>query len=282
MHLALALTAVQKGAILLLITGVAAPIAGFWFLRSGDAWRSLGRGPFAIEPRGAGAAPPAAAPRPGRPGDPGRRGAADAGGESGAAAAARRARRWTSRRRRRGCWRTAAERPPAGERMRGRAARRSAPAGRRPQRTAPARQGLDPLDVEAETERQLADLEGSAADLVGSPPCHPLPTTTSTRSRSCWSSRAPTSTRRPRSWSSSTTPPRSTRRSSTWRPTRAPSWVRISDEVPIDEDGRDRALEAFQTHYHPGSTGSVSETALEQGDEELDEDEEGQDPGRED
>jgi len=59
-------------------------------------------------------------------------------------------------------------------------------------------------------------------------------------------------------------------------------WVRLSDEVPIDEDGRDRVLEAFQTSYHPGSTGSVSETALEQGDDELDEDEDGQDPGRED
>src|SRR4051812_27770563 len=56
-------------------------------------------------------------------------------------------------------------------------------------------------------------------------------------------------------------------------------WVRISDDVPIDEDGRDRALEVFQTHYHPGSMGSVSATALEQGD---DEDEDGQDPGRED
>ena len=30
-------------------------------------------------------------------------------------------------------------------------------------------------------------------------------------------------------------------------------WVRISDEIPIDEDGRDRVLEAFQTHYHPGA-----------------------------
>ena len=59
-------------------------------------------------------------------------------------------------------------------------------------------------------------------------------------------------------------------------------WVRISDEVPVDEDRRDRLMEAFQTHYHPGSAGSVSETALEQGDEELDEDENGQDPGRED
>ncbi|HEX5928948.1 MAG TPA: hypothetical protein VFY48_06110 [Solirubrobacterales bacterium] len=59
-------------------------------------------------------------------------------------------------------------------------------------------------------------------------------------------------------------------------------WVRISDDVPIDEDGRDRALEDFQSQYHPGSAGSVSETALEQGDDELDEDEDGQEPGRED
>ncbi len=59
-------------------------------------------------------------------------------------------------------------------------------------------------------------------------------------------------------------------------------WVRISDDVAIDEEQRDALLEDFQTHYHPGSAGSVSETALEQGDEELDEGEEGQDPGRED
>jgi hypothetical protein len=59
-------------------------------------------------------------------------------------------------------------------------------------------------------------------------------------------------------------------------------WVRISDEVPVDEEQRDRLLEQFQTRYHPGSRGSVSETALDQGDEEEDEDEDGQDPGRED
>ncbi len=59
-------------------------------------------------------------------------------------------------------------------------------------------------------------------------------------------------------------------------------WVRIADEVPIDEEARDAALEAFQTHYHPGSQGSMSETALEQGDDEYDADEDGQDPGRED
>jgi hypothetical protein len=59
-------------------------------------------------------------------------------------------------------------------------------------------------------------------------------------------------------------------------------WVRISEETPIDEDGRDRILETFQTHYHPGAGGSVSGTALEQSDDERNEDEDGQDPGRED
>src|SRR6478672_6361016 len=59
-------------------------------------------------------------------------------------------------------------------------------------------------------------------------------------------------------------------------------WVRVSDDVPVDEDRRDQLLEDFQTHYHPGSSGSVSETALEQGDDELDGDEDGQEPGRED
>jgi len=59
-------------------------------------------------------------------------------------------------------------------------------------------------------------------------------------------------------------------------------WVRIGDEVPVDEERRDEVLETFQTHYHPGARGSVSETALEQGDDELDEGELGQEPGRED
>jgi hypothetical protein len=59
-------------------------------------------------------------------------------------------------------------------------------------------------------------------------------------------------------------------------------WVRISDDVPVDEDARDQALESFQTHYHPGAGGSMSETELEQGDDEYDSDEDGQDPGRED
>jgi hypothetical protein len=59
-------------------------------------------------------------------------------------------------------------------------------------------------------------------------------------------------------------------------------WVRISDDIPVDDQQRDVMLEEFQTHYHPGSGGSVSETALEQGDEEQNEGEEGQEVGRED
>ena len=41
-------------------------------------------------------------------------------------------------------------------------------------------------------------------------------------------------------------------------------WVRISDEVPVDEEVRDEQLEIFQTHYHPGSGAVVGEEADEQ------------------
>jgi len=59
-------------------------------------------------------------------------------------------------------------------------------------------------------------------------------------------------------------------------------WVRISEDVPVDEEQRDELLERFQTHYHPGDAASLSEPALEQGDGDHEEGEEGQDPGRED
>jgi hypothetical protein len=61
-------------------------------------------------------------------------------------------------------------------------------------------------------------------------------------------------------------------------------WVRIADDVPVDEDGLQETLEEFQTHYHGGTSGSVSATALEQGDgtDDEEEDEEPQEPGRED
>jgi hypothetical protein len=60
-------------------------------------------------------------------------------------------------------------------------------------------------------------------------------------------------------------------------------WVRVSDEVAVDEERRDELLESFQTHYHPGAGGgSVSDPGLDQDDGEEDEGEPGQNPGRED
>jgi hypothetical protein len=56
-------------------------------------------------------------------------------------------------------------------------------------------------------------------------------------------------------------------------------WVQVSDEVPIDEHGRDELLEAFQTHYHPGDARSLSSTANEL-EEEGDDDEDDQEVGR--
>src|SRR3954465_266953 len=46
-------------------------------------------------------------------------------------------------------------------------------------------------------------------------------------------------------------------------------WVRVSDEVPVDEDGRDRALESFQTR--PPSD-SIAPDALEASARPFDED----------
>ena len=57
-------------------------------------------------------------------------------------------------------------------------------------------------------------------------------------------------------------------------------WVLVSDEIPIDEHGRDELLEAFQTHYHPGDARSVSATANEL-EEEGDDEEDDQEVGRE-
>jgi hypothetical protein len=45
-------------------------------------------------------------------------------------------------------------------------------------------------------------------------------------------------------------------------------WVRISDEVPVDSDALDTALERFQTLHHPGSNDLVFEVVRE-GDDEV-------------
>lgn len=156
MELVLALTATQKGAILLAISGIAAPVAGYLFHRSAAAWRSFGQGPFAIDsevlpsPRGA---PP--------PLDP-----AIQAAEVRQMLAAK-----AERQRQRGerplDVETEAERLLASaERPRGqdaidaelRAEVRQLVVARNERLM---REGQEPLDVEAETEKQLADFVGS-------------------------------------------------------------------------------------------------------------------------
>lgn len=152
MELALALTATQKGAILLAISGIAAPIAGYLFHRSAASWRSFGQGPFAIDsevlpsPRGAPA-----------PTDPAMRAA-----EVRQMLAAK-----AERQRQRGerpldveaeaeRLLASAERPRGQEAMDAelRAEVRQLVVARNERLM---REGREPLDVEAETERQLAD-----------------------------------------------------------------------------------------------------------------------------
>lgn len=48
-------------------------------------------------------------------------------------------------------------------------------------------------------------------------------------------------------------------------------WVRVSDDVPVDEDGRDRALESFEAS---NQTDSLAPGALEESDDDLEEEEE--------
>lgn len=48
-------------------------------------------------------------------------------------------------------------------------------------------------------------------------------------------------------------------------------WVRVSDDVPVDEDGRDRALEGFETR---AQAGPLAPDALEASDDDLEEEDE--------
>jgi len=59
-------------------------------------------------------------------------------------------------------------------------------------------------------------------------------------------------------------------------------WVRISDEVPVDEDGLGAKLEEFQTHYRGATPDTLTETAVEQADDPDEEEVEAEEPGRED
>lgn len=152
----LALSALQKGAALLLFTGVLAPLVGLLLKRVGGGWETMGGGPFAIlnerPQQRSGTAPKV---------DPAIQ----------AAEVRQMLEAKSERRRQRGeapldvaaetaRLLAAADQPRGEEAMDAelRAEVRQLVVARNDRRL---REGLEPLDVEAETERQLADLIGS-------------------------------------------------------------------------------------------------------------------------
>jgi hypothetical protein len=56
-------------------------------------------------------------------------------------------------------------------------------------------------------------------------------------------------------------------------------WVRVSDDVPVDEDGRDRALEAFEVTAQSGP--SLAADAIEESEDDFEEEEEKPQPAEE-
>jgi hypothetical protein len=157
MDLPTALTALQKGAVVLGFTGLAAPLIGLLLKRVGGGWEAMGGGPFAILNE-----------RPLRRAGPGEQAVDPAiqAAEVRQMLAAK-----AERQRRRGeqpldveaeaeRLLAAAEKPRGAEAMDAelRAEVRQLVLARNERRM---REGRDPLDVETETERQLADLIGS-------------------------------------------------------------------------------------------------------------------------
>jgi hypothetical protein len=158
--LALAMSATWKSAIVLLFTGVVAPLIGVVIRRVAGGWETIGKGPFAIEQQ-----------LPWLP-----RGMAQTAVSVDPAIQAAEVRQMLiakqERQERRGespldveteaerLLADPAEEPDAGERQDAelRAEVRQLVIARNERRI---RQGLEPLDVEAELERQLADLVGS-------------------------------------------------------------------------------------------------------------------------
>src|SRR4026207_992340 len=59
-------------------------------------------------------------------------------------------------------------------------------------------------------------------------------------------------------------------------------WVRISDEVPDDEDGLGATREESPPHYRGATPDTLTETAVEQADDPDEEEVEAEEPGRED
>lgn len=158
MALPAALTAPQKGLVLLVFTGVVAPLIGWLLKRVSGGWETMGGGPFAIlidRPQGRGAS-----------------GSAQMIDPAIQAAEVRQMLEAKSeRRKQRGeapldieaeteRLLAAAEQPRGEEAMDAelRAEVRQLVVARNDRRL---RQGLEPLDVEAEVEKQLADLIGS-------------------------------------------------------------------------------------------------------------------------
>jgi hypothetical protein len=52
-------------------------------------------------------------------------------------------------------------------------------------------------------------------------------------------------------------------------------WVRVADDVPVDEEGRDRALESFESRNQGGT---LAANELEESEDDLEEDEERPEP----
>jgi hypothetical protein len=48
-------------------------------------------------------------------------------------------------------------------------------------------------------------------------------------------------------------------------------WVLISEDLPVDEDQRDQMFESFQANFHGGDGRAVTEAAVEDPDEQVDE-----------
>jgi hypothetical protein len=157
MALPLALSALQKGAAILLFTGVLAPLVGLLLKRVGGGWETMGGGPFSIlnEP------PPQRTAGGAQKVDPAIQ----------AAEVRQMLEAKSERQRQRGeapldveaeteRLLAAAEQPGDEEAMdvELRAEVRQLVVARNERRL---REGLEPLDVEAETEKQLADLIGS-------------------------------------------------------------------------------------------------------------------------
>ena len=156
MAIPLALTALQKGAVLLLFTGVFAPLVGLLLKRVGGGWETMGSGPFSILNE-----------RPQRSSS----GATKVDPAIQAAEVRQMLEAKSERRRRRGeapldveaetrRLLAAAEQPRGTDAIDAelRAEVRQLVVARNERRM---REGLKPLDVEAETEKQLADLIGS-------------------------------------------------------------------------------------------------------------------------